>query len=126
METRIETDLQNGEAGGDDDSRREEIRKTIARDLGLAMDIIGDDLLQPDPHVDGGGDERKHQRGDDGLGEIGFHRAVIGADMADDRVDQENRERDVGERGEPLAPEGLGAAMRGAKPAHLFQGYWPC
>ena len=39
---------------------------------------------------------------------------IIGADMGDDGDNEKDHQRHVGNRGDPLAPEGLGAAMGGA------------
>ena len=91
-------------------------------DLGAAMHIVLDDLLQPDAHMDGGGkDQGGERQRDQRPGEEGVHVRVARADMGDDRQDEKDDERHVGDGRQALPPEGLGAVMGGAEAANALE-----
>src|SRR6478672_8317986 len=122
MKLRSETDLHDGEERSEAYADGEEGGEQDGNDLGAAMHIVLDDLFQPDAHMDGGGeDERGERQRDERPGEEGVHVGVARADMGDDRQDEKDDERHIGDRRQALAPEGLGAVMGGAEAANTLK-----
>src|ERR1043165_1211445 len=86
-----ETDLDDGEERGEADAGGEEGGEQDGDHLGAAMHVVLDDLLQPDAHMDRGGeDQRGESERDDRPGDEGVHLLVARADMGDDGEDEKD------------------------------------
>ena len=86
----------------------------------LRMHVVLDDGLHAEAHVHDAGQHEQQQRdGDVGLPQSTAHRGVVGAGVADQEPDQEADQEDVGDGGEPLQPEVLGAVLGRAQAADL-------
>ena len=108
----------NAQASADRD-REEGVGHDQQRASIVVMHIVLDDDLHADPHMRGDRDnEQQHDHGDQRRAEDLRDGRMVAAEQRDHDDDERDGERDVGDRGEALAPEMLGAGAGGAETAH--------